>query len=99
MITLMANTSYTYRVSVCTNSLIKIYLTQEDLENKENSDIDKNLQLIFSISDMEFMHGTIAFSSQSIDNLLLDDISIKQLDCIDFNYSIKKIWLFQLACL
>ncbi len=84
---------------LCTNSNIKVFITQEEMQSMDNSAIDRNLELIFNVYDSEFMHGTVAFASNSIANLMLDDISIKQFACTDFlSYSSIKINVLTDTC-
>jgi len=84
---------------LCENSNIRVYATQEEMQNMDNSVIKRNLALVFHINDSEFMHGTVAFGSNSIGNLMLDDISIKQLACTDFlALTTQKVNVFSDSC-
>ncbi len=94
----LPNRWLTFKI-LCTSTNIKVFYTQEEMQSKENSEINKNLELIFDIYDSEFTYGTVAFGSNLISNLFLDDISIKQISCTDFmNINNKKIDVLTNTC-
>ena len=61
------------------NSNFKIYIKSHDFSL--NSDYD----IVFEFKDNSILHGTMAFASLMLNNIMLDDISVIQIPCTDFS--------------
>lgn len=80
---ILENTWYNIKI-ITRQSNIKIYMQIEEFFKNNTVGGDK-YDLIFDINDNEHLHGTIAFTSQNINWLIIDNISITPMSCIDYN--------------
>ena len=74
----MIDTWYNFKIRG-KQSLIQIYMTDQSV------DIEKKYDLIFEFNDNELVHGTVAFASQGLKFLLIDNINIIPIPCTNFN--------------
>ena len=58
------------------NSKFKIYTKTNGLNN-----VNQDYQKIFDFNDNSLMHGTVAFTSLMLNNLMIDNISVIQINC------------------
>jgi hypothetical protein len=76
----------------------RIYTTSMSNFSQDARELESTYQLIFSINDNKITHGTVGFTSFNLHFILIDDISVVQINCTDFQSEIKEIEAHTNSC-
>lgn len=67
--------------------LFRIYTTNS-ITSRDSLELESTYQPVFSVQDNKITHGTVGFSSVNMNFILIDDISVVQINCVDFKSQI-----------